>query len=95
LSAPDIPEGQDVDQFREEEIPEDDENPMDKTVGHFQDTEDEMNALRTALSECWTLCNTLAGLSYIHRERIFNFAGKGDAQDKHGKVAGSSVKAIR
>ncbi len=41
---------------------------------------DEVGALRLALSECWTLCNTLAGLSYIHRERIFNFGGKGDIQ---------------
>jgi hypothetical protein len=37
--------------------------------------------LRTALAECWTLCNTLANLSYIHRERLFNFASKGDVQE--------------
>ncbi|KKZ62083.1 hypothetical protein EMCG_03446 [[Emmonsia] crescens] len=55
------------------------------TVGKFQDTEDELNALRTALSECWTLCNTLASLSYIHRERLFNFAGKGDMQEQAWK----------
>ncbi|KAJ5757053.1 uncharacterized protein N7511_007235 [Penicillium nucicola] len=30
----------------------------------------EINALRDALAECWTLCNTLANLSYIHRERL-------------------------
>jgi hypothetical protein len=40
---------------------------------YFRSTEDEIAALRTALSECWTLCNTLASLSYIHRERIFAF----------------------
>lgn len=39
----------------------------------FRSTEDEIAALRNALSECWTLCNTLASLSYIHRERIFAF----------------------
>jgi hypothetical protein len=41
--------------------------------------------LRTALGECWTLCNTLASLSYIHRERLFNFAGKGDIQEQAWK----------
>ncbi len=51
------------------------------TIGHFKDTAEEIEALRTALAECWTLCNTLASLSYIHRERIFNFAGKGDLQE--------------
>lgn len=37
------------------------------------------------MSECWTLCNTLASLSYIHRERLFNFAGKGDTQEQAWK----------
>ncbi|CAG8304369.1 unnamed protein product [Penicillium salamii] len=32
--------------------------------------EAEIKALRDALDECWTLCNTLANLSYIHRERM-------------------------
>ncbi|KAG0153063.1 hypothetical protein PDIDSM_2022 [Penicillium digitatum] len=32
--------------------------------------EAEINALGAALNECWTLCNTLANLSYIHRERL-------------------------
>ncbi|CDM29200.1 hypothetical protein DTO013E5_5902 [Penicillium roqueforti] len=32
--------------------------------------EAEINALRAALDECWTLCNTLANLSYIHRKRL-------------------------
>ncbi|KAK5006458.1 hypothetical protein LTR16_005942, partial [Cryomyces antarcticus] len=38
-------------------------------------------ALKTALAECWTLCNTLAGLSSIHRERMFSFSGKGEVQE--------------
>ena len=38
-----------------------------------------------ALAECWTLCNTLASLSHIHRQRIFNFAGKGDMQEQAWK----------
>ena len=41
--------------------------------------------MRNALSECWTLCNTLASLSYIHRERIFNFSGGGDRQEQAWK----------
>ncbi|KAJ5339081.1 hypothetical protein N7452_005809 [Penicillium brevicompactum] len=32
--------------------------------------EAEIKALRGALGECWTLCNTLANLSSIHRERM-------------------------
>jgi hypothetical protein len=32
--------------------------------------EAEIKALKDALDECWTLCNTLANLSYIHRERL-------------------------
>lgn len=44
-----------------------------------------MRALKTALTECWTLCNTLAGLSSIHRERIFNFGGSGDIQEQAWK----------
>jgi hypothetical protein len=76
----DIPEGpQDA-----EESPDDGVKELDaiqKTIGKFKDTAEEMKALKTALAECWTLCNTLASLSYIHRERIFNFAGKGDLQE--------------
>ena len=54
-------------------------------MAHFKDTADEIAALKLALSECWTLCNTLAGLSYIHRDRIFNFAGKGNVQEQAWK----------
>lgn len=44
--------------------------------------EEEVTALRTALSECWTLCNTLAALSSSHRQRTFKFAGKQDIQEQ-------------
>lgn len=80
----DIPEGQDTD-------PADDLTPghqntlFENAAGHLQDTADEIAALKLALSECWTLCNTLAGLSSIHRERIFSHAGKGDAQEQAWK----------
>lgn len=82
--AVDIPEGHDID-------PSDDQTPSDQTTlfentaGHLQDTTDDVAALKLALSECWTLCNTLAGLSYIHRERIFSDDGKGDTQEQAWK----------
>ena len=44
--------------------------------------ETEIAALRTALSECWTLCNTLANLSSSHRLRTFKFAGKQEQQEQ-------------
>lgn len=43
---------------------------------------EEINALKNALGECWTLCNTLAGLSSSHRERMFSFANTGDMQEQ-------------
>ncbi|OLN84358.1 hypothetical protein CCHL11_05961 [Colletotrichum chlorophyti] len=42
----------------------------------------EIRALRSALQECWTLCNTLANLSSIHRTRVFNSSGTPDAHEK-------------
>ena len=50
-----------------------------------QNPEEEVSALKTALNECWTLCNTLASLSSIHRERIFSYSGTGDAHEKAWK----------
>jgi len=47
--------------------------------------ESEIAALRTALEECWTLCNTLANLSSIHRERVFNTSGTPDSHEKAWK----------
>lgn len=49
------------------------------------DSEHEIAALKTALHECWTLCNTLASLSSIHRERLFSFSGTGDTHEKAWK----------
>lgn len=43
--------------------------------------EAEINALRTALAECWTLCNTLASLSYINRERLLKTHEDGMQED--------------
>ncbi len=47
---------------------------------HIRSADDEIAALRAALSECWTLCNTLAGLSYIHRQKMFGVSGAGDME---------------
>jgi len=80
----DIPEGQDSEQPREGLLEEDDDSP-DGAADCFQEAEGEINALQTALSECWTLCNTLASLSHIHRERMFKFGGKGDVQEQAWK----------
>ncbi|KIX07684.1 uncharacterized protein Z518_02338 [Rhinocladiella mackenziei CBS 650.93] len=76
-----ILEGDDTDH------PSTDETGDESQIGKrfLRDAEAEINALRNALSECWTLCNTLASLSHIHRERIFNFSGRGDMQEQAWK----------
>ena len=79
----DIPEAQDLEHPEESDMRRN--SLFDETIGRFKETADEVTALKLALSECWTLCNTLAGLSYIHRERIFSFTGKGDAQEQAWK----------
>ena len=83
----DIPEAQDSEQT-DDQTPgqrSDNDNIFDEAIGHFQHTTDEVAALKLALSECWTLCNTLAGLSYIHRERSYSHNRKGDVQSQAWK----------
>ena len=46
----------------------------------------EVVALRSALQECWTLCNTLANLSYIHRRRLFKSSWTPDAHERAWKA---------
>jgi hypothetical protein len=68
-------------------IPEDQQETEDEFDANTVHTSDEeINALKTALHECWTLCNTLASLSSIHRERIFSYSGTGDAHEKAWKA---------
>lgn len=55
---------------------------MGEALRNLNTTEQEIEKLKMALSECWTLCNTLAGLSAIHRERMFSFSGTGDMQEQ-------------
>lgn len=52
-------------------------------MDHFSKSADEVSALRLALSECWTLCNTLAGLSYKHREKHFRHSKKSKKGEKN------------
>ncbi|KAL8710153.1 MAG: hypothetical protein Q9220_005236 [cf. Caloplaca sp. 1 TL-2023] len=81
----DIPEAQDGEQGDDQTPGQHSENIFDEAIGHFQSTTDEVAALKLALSECWTLCNTLAGLSSLHRERFFSHTRKGDVQGQAWK----------
>ncbi|KAM3086517.1 hypothetical protein ACMFMF_000465 [Clarireedia jacksonii] len=76
-----------------EELPKDfSEDDFDARTVHNSD--EEVAALKTALNECWTLCNTLASLSSIHRERIFSFSGSGDAHEKAWKCCWKLCKKL-
>ncbi|KAL2351173.1 hypothetical protein BJ546DRAFT_360887 [Cryomyces antarcticus] len=80
----DIPEAQDPDRLDDEqpstaELIE--EGTMVQAMEQLNNAQKDIIALKTALAECWTLCNTLAGLSSIHRERMFSFSGKGEVQE--------------
>ncbi|KAF4955722.1 hypothetical protein FSARC_11783 [Fusarium sarcochroum] len=44
--------------------------------------QDEIDTLRTALTECWTLCNSLSKLSSINRNRTLGKSGIPDAHEK-------------
>jgi hypothetical protein len=68
------------------------EDDFDARTVHNSD--EEIAALKTALNECWTLCNTLASLSSIHRERIFSFSGAGDAHEKAWKCCWKLCKKL-
>lgn len=61
------------------------EEYQDDQYSPVMEEENEIQALKTALEECWTLCNTLASLSSIHRERVFNSSGTPDAHEKAWK----------
>ncbi|KAL8350396.1 hypothetical protein RB601_001224 [Gaeumannomyces tritici] len=73
-------------------IPENFQGESDAELYHNEDQyspameeDNEIQALKTALEECWTLCNTLANLSSIHRERVFNSSCTPDAHEKAWK----------
>lgn len=55
---------------------------MGEVLQGINDSEKEIAALRTALNECWTLCNTLAKLSQTHRQKMFHYSGaRADIQE--------------
>jgi hypothetical protein len=56
---------------------------MGQALQGINETEKEIAALRSALNECWTLCNTLAKLSQSHRQKMFHYSGsRGDIQEQ-------------
>ncbi|CAK7197366.1 hypothetical protein SEUCBS139899_000012 [Sporothrix eucalyptigena] len=74
---------EDIPEHREAELQNEGQQYDDYVTSPHLDTdgEGEIGALRAALEECWTLCNTLANLSSIHRERVFNSSGTPDAHE--------------
>jgi hypothetical protein len=55
---------------------------MGEVLHGINETEREVVALRNALHECWTLCNSLAKLSQQHRQRMFHYSGgSGEVQE--------------
>lgn len=64
----------------------DDDDDYVSEVYALNSEDEEVKALKTALQECWTLCNTLASLSSIHRARVFNSSGTPDAHEKAWKT---------
>ncbi|KAF2637413.1 hypothetical protein P280DRAFT_103011 [Massarina eburnea CBS 473.64] len=55
---------------------------MGEVLYGINETEKEVAALRNALHECWTLCNSLAKLSQHHRTRMFHYSGgRGEVQE--------------
>ncbi|KAI1946978.1 hypothetical protein LOZ12_002535 [Ophidiomyces ophidiicola] len=83
-SLEDIPENFDHDstQMSTDDEP---ERPNELVKG-FHGFSYETDALNTALSECWTLCNTLAILSSTHREHLFKGLSKGNMQEQAWKT---------
>ncbi|KAF1988621.1 hypothetical protein K402DRAFT_373749 [Aulographum hederae CBS 113979] len=83
-SLEDIAEADDAERPEDESQSEMDnyEPTMDQALRHLSDAEEEVMKLKTALTECWTLCNTLAGLSSMHRERMFSFGESGGIQEQ-------------
>lgn len=82
-----IPESHEVDG-------DDDSDDADEFANRARDKDSEVKALKAALEECWTLCNTLANLSSIHRERVFNSSGTPDAHEKAWKSCWKLCKRL-
>lgn len=74
-----------IDEQTETEADDDDDYDVSE-VFPLNSEDEEVKALKTALQECWTLCNTLANLSSIHRARVFNNSGTPDAHERAWKT---------
>lgn len=83
-----IPESHEVD------ADDDDYDDADDFADPNLGQDSEVKALKAALEECWTLCNTLANLSSIHRERVFNSSGTPDAHEKAWKSCWKLCKRL-
>lgn len=81
LSLEDIPEGQDHERSNDEETPSEAQEEFPRYQQLSGEQQAQIDALRTALGECWTLCNTLASLSSNHRTHIFAYRGKSQVQE--------------
>jgi len=56
---------------------------MGQALHGINESEKEIAALKSALDECWTLCNSLAKLSQNHRRRMFNYSGGSADEQEH------------
>ncbi|KHN96780.1 uncharacterized protein MAM_05336 [Metarhizium album ARSEF 1941] len=74
-----------IDEQIEAEVDDDDAEDDYPANPFLRPVHDEITALRAALKECWTLCNTLASLSAIHRAQVFYSSGTPDAYEKAWK----------
>lgn len=66
----------------ESDADEDEEDYASHLSSRKAEHDEEISTLRSALQECWNLCNTLAGLSSMHRTRVFHSSGTPDAHEK-------------
>ncbi|KAI1414035.1 hypothetical protein F5Y13DRAFT_197981 [Hypoxylon sp. FL1857] len=80
-----IPESREPETDAEHDLENYDDEEFNTPVKE-QDSEGvEIRSLKTALQECWTLCNTLASLSTHHRERVFSTSGTPDGHERAWK----------
>ncbi|KAL6892747.1 hypothetical protein HDV57DRAFT_523557 [Trichoderma longibrachiatum] len=82
------PRAQDLQDMLVDEIDEqtEAEGDDDEPFPHVPQVADEIGDLRTLLHESWTLCNTLANLSSMHRPRAFRDSGTPDAVERAWKA---------
>ncbi|KAM5367666.1 hypothetical protein ACJZ2D_009867 [Fusarium nematophilum] len=71
-----------LEKIEEQTEAEGDDEDYESEIMPMPHQQDEIATLRTALTECWTLCNSLAKLSSIHRTRVFTKSGIPDAHEK-------------